>query len=108
MAEPTSDAHKDPSKDALKDPAKEPRSLKRLGVLMRLLALVTPYRARFAVATLALIVASGVGLLYPQAAKMAVDSGIAHKSPADLDRIALGLLAVFLGQALFVWLRHYM
>ncbi len=104
------DHHRSPAPaDSIVDPDKSvPRSAKRLGILTRLLVLLRPYRARFAVATVALLVASGIGLLYPQAIRMAVDEGVSAKSAGRLDQITAALVGVFLAQALFTWLRHYL
>jgi ABC transporter fused permease/ATP-binding protein len=87
--------------------AQAERSLKRLSVLSRLLGLMKPYRGRFALATAALLVGSGVGLLYPQALRIGVDA-MTVGSVAQLDQIALALLVVFAASALLTWLRHYL
>lgn len=91
--------------------AVEPKpSLKRLSVLSRLISLVTPHKGRFALATLSLFIGSALGLVYPQAARMAVDIGLDQQtgSKAQLDQIALGLVAIFLVHSLLTWLRHYL
>lgn len=84
-----------------------PRDRRRLAVLWRLTVLMRPYRARFAFAVIMLLAASGLTLVYPQAAKYAVDVGMGSKTTEDLDWIVLGILGLFVINAGFVWLRHY-
>ena len=94
-----------------KPPEPKP-SLKRLSVLRRLIGLMAPHKGRFALATISLFIGSGLGLVYPQAARMAVDIGLAESSGeaarGKLDQIALGLIAIFLVHSLLTWLRHYL
>jgi len=66
------------------------------------------HRLRFFVATIALLGGSGIGLLYPQAAKYAIDLGLASGSLSRLNEIALLLLAAFAVQAGLTWIRHYL
>ncbi|MDX2092548.1 MAG: ABC transporter transmembrane domain-containing protein [Kofleriaceae bacterium] len=80
---------------------------RRLAVLWRLLPLLRPHRARFALALATLFAASGISLVYPWAARLAVDVGMAGTTPAELDWIVLGIVAVFVVNAVLVWLRHY-
>src|SRR5947209_2711282 len=84
-----------------------PRERKRLSVLWRLTALLRPHRARFALAVVMLLLASGTMLVYPQAARFAIDRGMKGKDATELDLIVGGLLLMFLLNAVFVWLRHY-
>jgi len=83
-----------------------PRDRRRLAVLWRLLPLIRPHRARFALAFAALCGASGMTLLYPWAAREVVDKGM-KGTTAQLNTIMLVLLAAFLVNAVLVWLRHY-
>jgi ABC transporter fused permease/ATP-binding protein len=76
-------------------------------VLWRLTVLMRPYRARFVLAVVMLLAASGLTLVYPQAARYAVDVGMGSKTTDDLDWIVMGILALFVVNAGFVWLRHY-
>jgi ABC-type multidrug transport system fused ATPase/permease subunit len=87
------------------DSAAAPR--RDLGVLWRLWPLIAPHRARFALALGALLAASAINLVYPWAARVAVDAGMGARTTVALDRIALGLSAVFVVSAALVWLRHY-
>ncbi|MBP8806267.1 MAG: ATP-binding cassette domain-containing protein [Kofleriaceae bacterium] len=80
---------------------------KRLAVLWRIAALVRPHRARLAVAVATLLVASGLSLVYPAAARFAVDAGLSEQSADDLDRVVMLLCVVFVVHAVLVWIRHY-
>lgn len=84
-----------------------PRDRRRLAVLWRLTALMRPYRARFAFAVIMLLAASGLTLVYPQAARYAVDVGMGSRTTEELDLIVIGMLGLFVVNAVFVWLRHY-
>ena len=91
------------------EPAGTPREqLKRVTVLRRLLPLVWPYRRRFAAATAVLLVGSGLSLLYPQAARYAIDASVGGVSTETLDRLALAVALVFIISAGATWLRHYL
>ena len=85
----------------------QPRDRRRLAVLWRLTVLMRPYRGRFALAVVMLLAASGLTLVYPQAAGYAVGVGMGSKSTDELDWIVLGILGLFVLNAGFVWLRHY-
>ena len=76
----------------------------------RLLSLARPHAKALALATFSLIVGSGIGLLYPQAAKFAIDDVIREGGIAgyDISTLALGLLLLFAVQAVFVSLRYYL
>jgi ABC transporter fused permease/ATP-binding protein len=84
-----------------------PRDRRKLAVLWRLLPLIRPHRARFALAVAALLAASCVTLVYPWAARQAVDVGMGSQTTHDLDVIVVMLIGVFLVNAVLVWLRHY-
>lgn len=75
-------------------------------VLGRIVGLLRPYLGRFFLATLLLILGSGIGLAYPQAARFAVDDGLA--AAGNLDLLAVGMVGIFLVQAVLTWLRHYL
>ena len=77
-------------------------------MLRRLLRLVVPHRWRFAAATGALLAGSGLALVYPQAARYAVDMGIRGGSIGQLNDIVLALLAIFVVHGILVWVRHYL
>ncbi len=83
------------------DAAPRRRGLRGLG---RLASVIGPHKGRFAIATVALFLGSGIGLLYPQVVRYAIDEGV---SGVALDRIALGLMAIFVVHAGMTWMRHY-
>ncbi len=93
-----------PYVDGTKD---EPPRERRVGVLRRLLPLVRPHRARLIFAIACLFAASGTMLIYPWAARYAVDVGMGSTTSDDLDLIIVGLVIAFGLNAVFVWLRHY-
>jgi ABC transporter fused permease/ATP-binding protein len=101
----------DPYREA--DELDAPREKRRLAVLWRLTALLRPHKGRFVLAVLTLLAASGITLVYPAAAKYAVDMGMSAGKPggtgstADLDLIVMALIGVFVVNAVLVWLRHY-
>ncbi len=74
-------------------------------------SLARPELARLLLATLALIVAAGMGLVYPQAIKIIMNA-LALPDRAEAKRqiaqSALGLLAVFAVQGLFSAMRAYL
>ena len=75
----------------------------------RLIGLAAPHWKRLAVATAALFVGSLVVLLYPQAARVLIDDVIAEGGGRwDLRAIAVVLVVLFVAQAFFVGLRHYL
>ena len=89
------------------DTAGVPKDKRRLGVLLRLIALVRPHRWRFALAVVTLVAASAITLTYPQAARYAIDVGMHSKRKGDLDLIVIALLGLFVINAGLVWMRHY-
>ncbi|HRC54692.1 MAG TPA: ABC transporter transmembrane domain-containing protein, partial [Kofleriaceae bacterium] len=80
---------------------------RRLGVLWRLRDLMRPYRWRFVLAVTTLLAASGLSLVYPQAARYAIDVGMRGDTTSHLDLIVLGLCLVFIVNSGLIWLRHY-
>ncbi|MDB4875075.1 MAG: transporter transrane region [Gemmatimonadetes bacterium] len=73
----------------------EPRKLRSPKPLGRLLPRLRPYRARLAVAAVCLVVAAAVGLIFPQVVRHLLDAAFQQHDRALLDRIALGLIALF-------------
>jgi ABC transporter fused permease/ATP-binding protein len=96
-----------PYVDPVKADEDRPRDRRKLGVLWRLTPLLRPHRGRFVLAIACLFAASGIMLVYPMAAREAVDVGMGNKTTADLDLIVIGLCGVFVVNAVLVWLRHY-
>jgi subfamily B ATP-binding cassette protein MsbA len=81
--------------------------LARMG---RLFQFARPYRSKLIVAAVAVTVASGLGLVFPRVMGDLVDSALGKSGRGDtaaLDRFALILVAVFLVQAGFNFLRSY-
>ncbi len=93
--------------DGQKDDDGVPRDRRRLGVLWRLAPLLRPHRGRFLLAVVTLFAASAITLVYPWAAREAVDVGMGGRTTDDLDTIVLVLVTVFVINAGLVWLRHY-
>jgi ATP-binding cassette subfamily B protein len=92
-------------------PALAMRKGKRASGVLRLLRLsevILPHFWRFGVATLALLVGGGIGLIYPQAVRYAIDQGVVEGSLGVLDEIVAGLFVLFVLQAGLTWLRHYL
>lgn len=84
-----------------------PTTIRVAARAMRVLSLVRPHRGRLALATVFLLVGSGIGLAYPKAVGYAID----HGRTADVgafDRIAAFLVVLFVVQAGFTWVRHYL
>ena len=75
-----------------RDDTKKLRSPKPLG---RLLPRLRPYRLRLALAALCLLVAAGVGLAFPLVVRYLLDAAFLTRDRGLLDRIAIGLLALF-------------
>jgi len=75
--------------------------------LLRLVALVRPYRWRLYAAALALFSSTALGLVYPQAARRAVDLASRPQGLAHLTDLTLALVGVFALQAGLIWIRHY-
>ncbi len=87
---------------------KTTREVRDLRPLLRLLGVLRPYQGRFWLASLSLLVSSAIGLLYPQAARMAVDLGVTRHSVDELNHMTLLLIGAFVVQAGFIWVRHYL
>lgn len=89
--------------------------LRRLGEVRRLVQMVRPYRWRLYAASFFLLVGSGLGLVYPQVIRIAVDRVAAalqdtHNQDAlrALDLIGAGVVGVALLQVAAIWTRHYL
>jgi ABC transporter fused permease/ATP-binding protein len=89
------------------DEEERPRDRRRLGVLWRLTTLMRPYRARFALAVVMLLAASGITLVYPLVGSYAVDEAMGRVDAHKLDLVIGGVIALALVNGGFVWLRHY-
>jgi len=80
-----------------------------LDQLRRLFALVRPYRWYLAVATIGVVLASSLGLVFPRVMGNLVDTALdsATANTDSLDRIALLLVVIFFLQAAFNFVRTY-
>lgn len=74
----------------------------------RLMGYVKPYRFRFYVAIIALVVGAIISLLPPLVIGRATDVAVIANDADDLDRWVKVLVAVFLIQAVVVFIRHYL
>jgi ATP-binding cassette subfamily B protein len=74
----------------------------------RILALAKPEWRRLAIATVALLISSGMGLAYPQAIRFMVDALVGGASPLSLDSAAVLLVVLFAVQSIFAMLRAWL
>jgi ATP-binding cassette, subfamily B, bacterial len=77
------------------------RTLRRLG------SFLVPYRGRFAVAGVALLIAAGCALGMGQGLKLVVDRGFAAGNSAELDHALFALLGVIAVMAVATYVRFY-
>ena len=75
--------------------------------LARLSQYLAPYRARFAVAGVALLVAAGCTLAVGQGLKFVVDRGFSAGDAAELDRALFALLAIIAAMSVATYVRFY-
>ncbi|MCA9514755.1 MAG: ATP-binding cassette domain-containing protein [Myxococcales bacterium] len=85
-----------------------PRGRAALAHLRRLAALLRPYRRRWALATLALVLGGAVNLAIPQTARLAIDRAMAEGDVGALDLIAGLAFGGFVLLGALTLLRHYM
>ncbi|MBB3232721.1 ABC transporter transmembrane domain-containing protein [Halomonas stenophila] len=83
-----------------------PRSDPR--VLLRLLGLLRPYRARLLLAGLALLVAAGCVLLLGQGLRLVIDQGFLARDARQLNQTLMGMIAVVAVLAGASALRYYL
>lgn len=76
--------------------------------LKRMLSLIRPYWKGLGVATVALFIAAGVSLLYPQAARIAIDDVIKVGQAENIKMLGMALVGIFALQAFFAALRYYL
>lgn len=76
--------------------------------LWRLFGYTSAYWGRLVIAIGALLVASGLGLIYPKYFGTAIDGAFTYRDYQSLDQTTLLLVAVFAIQAVFVFWRHYL
>jgi ATP-binding cassette subfamily B protein len=78
-----------------------------INTLARLSTFLAPYRARFVVAGIALLVAAGCTLAVGQGLKLVIDRGFAAGNGAELDRALLALLVIIALIAIATYVRFY-
>src|SRR5664279_5085672 len=71
----------------------------------RLFAYLKPYRGRMALATLALLISTGLGLSFPLVIVRLLDTVTHTRSAGALNRLALLLVGIFVVQAAFSFLQ---
>jgi subfamily B ATP-binding cassette protein MsbA len=78
------------------------------GRLLRLWPRVRPYRGMLALATVALVAASLISLAFPMVVRYLLDAAFVSRDRALLDRIAIGLVALFSVQAVLNYAQAYL
>jgi ATP-binding cassette, subfamily B, bacterial MsbA len=76
--------------------------------LRRLLVFVRPYRRRLALALVAIVAGSILGLAGPYALQFLIDAVFNQNDPQLLNRITLTLVAIFAAQSAFYFVRGYL
>ena len=90
------------------DKEKRPKLTKEsLAIYGRLLAYVRPYVKWMVVSTIALIFSVALGLVLPLVIRNLVDDVLLDMDRAMLNRLGVGLLGVFLFQAIFSFVNRY-
>jgi len=83
------------------------RRLPKPGRLVKLWPRVRPYRGMLAGATVALVLSGLASLAFPMVVKYLLDAAFVSRNRELLDRIALGLVALFCFQAVLNYLQTY-
>ncbi|MBA2323381.1 MAG: ATP-binding cassette domain-containing protein [Pseudonocardiales bacterium] len=84
------------------------RRIPKPGRLVRLWPRVRPYRGILIGATLALVLSSLASLAFPMVVRYLLDAAFVNRDRALLDRIALGLVALFCVQAVLNYVQAYL
>jgi ABC transporter fused permease/ATP-binding protein len=87
---------------------KQPDSARPRVEIRRILALARPEWRRLSIATVALLISSGMSLAYPQAIRFMVDALVGGESPLSLDSAAVLLVVLFALQSTFSMLRAWL
>jgi ATP-binding cassette, subfamily B, bacterial MsbA len=82
--------------------------LRSVGQLKRLLFLIQPYRARLALATVVIVLGSVLSLAGPYTLQFLIDAVFKNNNAGLLNRITLILVAIFLLQSVFYFIRGYL
>jgi subfamily B ATP-binding cassette protein MsbA len=94
---------------AVSDPADRPkRRIPKPGRLVRLWPRVRPYRGLLLGASVALVLSSMASLAFPMVVRYLLDAAFVSRDRALLDRIALGLVALFSVQAVLNYAQAYL
>jgi len=88
--------------------AKGSRRLRSPKPLGRLLPRLRPFRGQLAIAAVCLLVAAAVGLAFPQVVRHLLDAAFQEHDRGLLDRIAIGLVALFALQGLMNFVQVYL
>jgi len=88
--------------------ASHQRKLQSPKPLGKLLPRIRPFRGRLAIAALCLVVAASVGLAFPQVVRHLLDAAFERHDRGLLDRIALGLVALFALQGLMNFVQVFL
>jgi subfamily B ATP-binding cassette protein MsbA len=89
-------------------PELRPRRIPKPGRLVRLWPRVRPYRRILLGATVALVLSSAASLAFPMVVRYLLDAAFVNRDRALLDRIALGLVALFSVQAVLNYIQAYL
>jgi ATP-binding cassette, subfamily B, bacterial MsbA len=81
---------------------------KAAGFLARLLPRIRPYRGRLLACSVLLLASTAIGLVFPLAVRRLLDAAFLAASMPMLDRIAVGLLALFAVQAVINFGQSYL
>ena len=84
------------------------RRLPPPGRLVRLWPRVRPYRWQLVLATIALVSSGLLALAFPMAVRYLLDAAFVDRNRELLDRIALGLIAIFTVQAALNYVQAYL
>jgi subfamily B ATP-binding cassette protein MsbA len=84
------------------------RRLPPPGRLVRLWPRVRPYRGQLVLASLALVTSGLLALAFPMAVRYLLDAAFVDRDRALLDRIAIGLVALFSVQAVLNYAQAYL
>jgi len=84
------------------------RRIPKPGRLVRLWPRVRPYRRILLGATVALVLSSAASLAFPMVVRYLLDAAFVNRDRALLDRIALGLVALFSVQAVLNYIQAYL
>src|SRR5262245_36945650 len=88
-------------------PANEPFVRPTSDQVRRLFGYLQPYRGRMVFAIFMLIIGAALGLVFPWIMQNLVDAVLAKGDMAELNRITLLLLIVFLARSVFYYFQGY-